>query len=502
MKRFQRNSQSHAAGDDAEKDQEEAGVGVIGAPQKRTVMTFDGEDDLANPQNWPTQKKAGVTMIISLIAFIVGFGSSIDSAVLPQASRHFGVSEVTESLATTLYLVGFGFGATFSGPLSEERGRNPVYLITFTLYCCWILGAALAPNIGAKLVFRFLAGTCGSTPFTAAGGTLGDIFDHVVRGQIFPFFACIAFLGPMLAPVVGGYVGQAGMDWRWVEWITFLISCGVLALMVFFLPETDAKEILRGKAQALQARNGASDVQAPANLPRRPRLTSALLRPCIILFTEPVIAIFTAYLTLVYSVAFCFFSSAQYIFGQTYGFHQGSTHLMFLSISTGLIVCALATPLFGTLVAREHRHAAVSRGKDHAGPEAMLWWAMIGGPLLPISVFWMAWSSRRSVSYWSPMISAAFFGFSMLCLFVSTYAYIMQRFTSVAASALVSNTFVRYVVAGTVVVLSIPMFENLGVHHALTVFAALSCLFTPVPFLLYVHARQVEGTMSVGVVGQ
>ncbi|OAL21400.1 hypothetical protein AYO22_08123 [Fonsecaea multimorphosa] len=499
MKRIQRMSQAHTEKSDAEKNQEEAGPSGKGAPQERTVVTFDGEDDLANPRNWPPSKKAGVMMIISLVAFIVGFGSSIDSAVLPQASRHFGVSEVTESLATTLYLVGFGCGAPFAGPLSEERGRNPVYLVTFTLYCCWILGAALAPSIGAQLVFRFLAGTCGSTPFTAAGGTLGDIFDHGIRGKIFPFFACIAFLGPMLGPVVGGYVGQAGMDWRWVEWITFFISCGILAIMVAFLPETDAMEILRWKAQAIiraHSNGSNSDVQAPTKLPMRRRLASALLRPGIILFTDPVIAIFTGYLTLVYSVAFCFFSSAQYIFGQTYGFDQGSTHLMFLSISVGLVICALVTPLFGTLVGREHARA-VARGKSHAGPEAMLWWAMIGGPLLPISVFWMAWSSRRSVSYWSPMISAAFFGFSMLCLFISTYAYIMQRFTKVAASALVSNTFVRYAVAGSMVVVSIPMFEDLDVHHALTIFAAISCFFTPVPFFLYFHARRAEGRGKV-----
>ncbi len=365
------------------------------------MATFDGPDDPENPQNWSVWKKTGVMGILSLLAFIVGFGSSIDSAALPQASRHFHVSQVTESLATALYLIGFGFGAPFAGPLSEERGRTPVYLTTFPLFCCWILGAALAPNIAAQLIFRFLAGTCGSTPFTVIGGTLGDLFDHHTRGRIFPFFACIAFLGPMLAPAVGGYVGQSGMNWRWVEWITLIISGATLALMVLFLPETDAKEILRWKAQALRA-NGVA-IQAPEKLPLRRRLATALSRPFIILFTQPVIAIFTGYLTLVYSVAFCFFSSAQYIFGQTHGFDQGSTHLMFVSVCVGLLICALVTPLFGILLGREHRQA-VAQGKAHAGPEAMLWWALIGGPLLPISTFWMAWSSRRSVSYWSPMI--------------------------------------------------------------------------------------------------
>jgi hypothetical protein len=76
---------------------------------------------------------------------------------------------------------------------------------------------------------------------------------------------------------------------------------------------------------------------------------------------------------------------------------------MFVSISTGILICTLVTPLFGMLLKREHANAA-AKGKPHAGPEAMLWWALIGGPLLPISMWWMAWSARSSVSYWSPMI--------------------------------------------------------------------------------------------------
>lgn len=312
------------------------------------------------------------------------------------------MSDVSESLATALFLVGFGCGAPFAGPLSETYGRNPVYLTTFALFCCWILGAALEPNFGAQLVFRLLAGACGSTPFTTAGGTLADIFDHHTRFKIFPFFALFGFLGPMTGPVVGGWIGQSGMDWRWAEWVTLCISGSILALIVLFLPETYAPVILRWKAQSLRAVSNGR-VQTPAKESLRAKLTAALSRPFVILSTEPIVVVWTGYLTLVYAVAFCFFSSAPYIFGETYHFSQGAEHMMFVSISVGLIICAFATPLFGILVGKEFA-AAAAQGKPSAGPEAVLWWVLIGGPLLPISLFWMAWSARASVSYWSPMI--------------------------------------------------------------------------------------------------
>ncbi len=60
------------------------------------------------------------------------------------------------------------------------------------------------------------------------------------------------------------------------------------------------------------------------------------------------------------------------------------------SVSVGLWICALATPLYAMLIGREYKKAAAA-GKSHAKPEAMLWWAMIAAPLLPICLFWIAW---------------------------------------------------------------------------------------------------------------
>ena len=135
---------------------------------------------------------------IAAIGSIVGFASSIDSAALEQASKDFGVSDVAESLATGLFLVGFGCGALFAGPISETIGRNPVYIVTLSIYMIFIMASALAPNLGAQLVFRFLAGFFGSTPLTCAGGSISDIWAPLERVYAFPVFANAAFMGPIL----------------------------------------------------------------------------------------------------------------------------------------------------------------------------------------------------------------------------------------------------------------------------------------------------------------
>ena len=74
------------------------------------VVGYEGDRDSLNPHNWSYGTRVWATVNIAFIGWIVGFASSVDSAVLVQASEEFGVSEVVQSLATGLFLVGFGTG--------------------------------------------------------------------------------------------------------------------------------------------------------------------------------------------------------------------------------------------------------------------------------------------------------------------------------------------------------------------------------------------------------
>lgn len=131
-------------------------------------------------------------MNIAAIGWIVGFASSVDSAALKQATAEFGVGEVTESLATGLFLIGFGVGALFAGPMSETVGRNPVYIATLSLYMIFIMASGLAPNIGAQLAFRFIAGCFAATPLTCAGGSISDLWGPMERvRRICPYFPIV-----------------------------------------------------------------------------------------------------------------------------------------------------------------------------------------------------------------------------------------------------------------------------------------------------------------------
>lgn len=108
------------------------GIEVVDDPGRGQVFVvgYEGPDDALNPHNWSHAYRLWATVLIASIAFIVGWASSIDSGALQQAADELHVGQVAESLATGIYLIGFGVGSLFAGPFSETFGRNIVYIVT------------------------------------------------------------------------------------------------------------------------------------------------------------------------------------------------------------------------------------------------------------------------------------------------------------------------------------------------------------------------------------
>jgi MFS family permease len=77
----------------------------------------------------------------------------------------------------------------------------------FTLAC------AVAPNLGAFIVFRTLAGAGGVVAQVNGGGSIVDIYEVKHRGAAMSIFAMGPLLGPVIGPIGGGFLAAA-KGWR------------------------------------------------------------------------------------------------------------------------------------------------------------------------------------------------------------------------------------------------------------------------------------------------
>ncbi|KAI0023345.1 major facilitator superfamily transporter [Xylariomycetidae sp. FL0641] len=453
------------------------------------VVGWEGPDDAANPRNWSVAKRVGCTLQISLIAGCVGVASGIDATVLPQAAAALGVSDVAESLDTGMYLVGMGVGSLVAGPFSETFGRNYVYTGSMAVFMVWIMAAGLAPNLGAQVAFRFLAGCAASTPLVCSGGSVADMFDAREKTWSFPLYAISAFGGPMLGAVMGAYIGPSPLvSWRWTEWVMLVLAGVVVALIFALMPETYAPLLLRWKARHFRELTGDDRFRAEHEIVDATllsRLRVSMTRPFYML-TEPIIIAMTLYLSVVYIVLFTFLVGFPYVFEYTYGISQGLSNIIFVSMFIGTEATFALVPLVYHITVKQLKRAEAKGEGRQFNPEIRLWYAMLGSAVsIPISLFWMGWTDYASISIWSPILAVALFGYGVMGIFICAYMYIIDSYETYSASALTFVALVRYVVAGGMTVVGIPFYENMGTHYTLTILGAISCVLVPIPYVLY-----------------
>jgi len=128
-----------------------------------------------------------------------------------------------------------------------------------TAYTIFFLGQALATNIETLLICRFFGGLFGVAPLTIGGGVIADMWSAEGRGPATSLFAASTFLGPVLGPIVGGYVAASDLSWNWIFWVMMIFAGVCTTLTIIFIPETYAPILLQQKVRPIRSKRCARD---------------------------------------------------------------------------------------------------------------------------------------------------------------------------------------------------------------------------------------------------
>ncbi|KAJ5925150.1 hypothetical protein N7454_007789 [Penicillium verhagenii] len=447
-------------------------------------------NDPRNPMNFHSAKKWAITILVSFVTLAVALVSSAYSGGMSQIMEEFDVAEEIVILGVSLFVLGFAIGPLIWAPLSEIFGRRHIFTISFTFLTAFNAGAAGSKNIETLIILRFLAGCFGSSPFGNAGGTIADMFTASQRGIAISLFAAAPFLGPTIGPVIGGFLAS-GAGWRWVEGFLAAFS-GVLWLcIIFLLPETYAPVLLRRRAAKLSEMTGQVyrsklDIErGPAPLGKT--LKTALSRPWILLFREPIVLLCSIYMAIIYGTLYMLFAAFPIVFQEVRGWSEGIGGLAFMGILVGMI-CAVAYT-FPENMRYAKKCAATT---DRLAPELRLPPAMVGGIALPIGLFWFAWTNSPSIHWMVSIAAGAPFGFGMVLVFLSVFNYLIDSYTIFAASVLAANSALRSLFGMAFPLFTTYMYNNLGIHWASSIPAFLSLVCIPFPFIFYKYGAQIR----------
>ncbi|RYP12107.1 hypothetical protein DL765_007476 [Monosporascus sp. GIB2] len=356
-------------------------------------VSWDGDDDPMCPRSLPLFRKWTMVVIVGMGSFCVTAASSIYTATYAQMNPEFGISGIVGTLGLSTFVLGISLGPLLMSPLSEFYGRRPIYLISWGMYVIWLIPCAVARNAETMIVARFLDGFAGSAFLSVAGGTYGTPIRRVYQ---LPYALEMDILYPVK---------------------------------------------LREKARALRKDTGDDRWKAPMEKSTKSiarKVGLSLLRPFQLLIFEPMCLLLCVFSAILLGVLYLFFGAFGVIFGDNYGFNLWQTGLSFLGIFVGMIVCSATDPLWRLVHAR-----LIQRNNGVPEPEFRLPPAIAGAVLVPIGLFWFAWTTYPHVHWIMPIIGSGIFGAGTLLVFTGIFTFLVDAYPLYAASALAANSFVR-----------------------------------------------------------
>ncbi|OAQ84572.1 multidrug resistance protein [Purpureocillium lilacinum] len=472
--------------DDAVLNHKYPGNGTVESPYLVDFLPSDPR----NPVTFSKTFKWAITLIAAMSTLAVSFASSAYSGGVFEIMMDFGASTEVVILGVSMFVLGFAIGPLIWAPLSEMYGRQHLFFFTYMALTAFNAGAAGAPSMAALIVLRFFAGAFGSSPLTNAGGVIADMFSANERGIATSIFAMAPFLGPALGPIAGGFLGEAE-GWRWVEGLTAIFTGVLWIINSLVYPETYAPVLLRKRAIALSEKTGKVYIsKLDEGKPKKSvgsQMKVAMSRPWILLFREPIVLLTAIYMAIIYGTLYLCFAAFPIVFQQGRGWKPGIGGLAFIGIAVGMTVATV-----GSIFDNGRYQRAAKKAGGMAPPEARLPPALVGSILLPVGLFWFAWTNGNSVHWVVPIIGSGFFAAGIVLVFLSLMNYLVDSYVIFAASVLAANSVLRSLFGAIFPLFTTYMYQDLGNHWASSIPAFLALACVPFPFLFYKYGARIR----------
>lgn len=254
-------------------------------------------------------------------------------------------------------------------------------------------------------------------------------------------------------------------------------------------------------------------------------ISVSLYRPFHLLWTEPVVFWFSAWVSFAWAVLYLTFSSVPYVFETVYGWDAESTGYMFSAIMIGGILSTVIGVFQDDLLkhpqwraenwdpddstcgeerarpstAMARLFAVLRRHFPVEAPESRLYFTCLTASLLPLGLFIFGLTSRENIHWISPAIALCLASMGIYSVYLATFNYLADFYQGYASSALAAQSCCRNLLGGVFPLVTLPLFENLGIERAGSLLGGIAFGLTFVPWVLVFFGNRIRARSSFSV---
>lgn len=191
-----------------------------------------------------TNKQTKLKKILPIIYTTAIFMQLLDSTILNTAlasiAKDLNESTLHMQNAVVSYVLTLALLIPVSGFLADKYGTKTIFILSLSLFSIGSLCCAMAQNLSQLVIFRVIQGMGGALMIPVGRLVLIKVYPKNELLRAMNIAVIPALIGPILGPLVGGYM-VVYFTWHWIFLINIPIGvCGIL-LASIYLPNYKEK---------------------------------------------------------------------------------------------------------------------------------------------------------------------------------------------------------------------------------------------------------------------
>lgn len=181
--------------------------------------------------------RGAITACVILAVIMQALDTTIANVALPYMQGSVSASSDQINWVLTSYIVAAAIMTPPSGFLANRFGRKRVLMVAVVGFVVASVLCGIAQSLVQIVAFRLLQGFFGAALVPLSQSILLDIYPPEERGSAMALFGVSVMVGPVLGPVIGGWLTDH-YSWRWVFYINVPLGALAFAGISYFIRET------------------------------------------------------------------------------------------------------------------------------------------------------------------------------------------------------------------------------------------------------------------------
>ncbi|HEX2591817.1 MAG TPA: Bcr/CflA family multidrug efflux MFS transporter [Rhizomicrobium sp.] len=189
------------------------------------------------------QKAETIVLLASLVS-IAPFAIDTYLPALPTLATAFHDTPAAAERTLATFFLGFAFGQSIVGPLTDRFGRKTPLYFGLGLFVIASFACTLAPDLGTLAALRLLQALGACCGGVVSRAVVRDLFEEQEGAHVLSRMILVMGIAPLLAPIIGGYF-LVWFGWKSIFIMLGCIGAAILLLAHVRLSETHDKANVR-----------------------------------------------------------------------------------------------------------------------------------------------------------------------------------------------------------------------------------------------------------------